>query len=369
MNRQLSVYLDLLRFLAALLVFISHASGFTGGILWQLGGLAHEAVVFFFILSGFVIAYVVFEKQESAFEYSVNRMARIYSVALPALIITVVLFYISQNINGEVYTAITDRLSNPIRMLFSALFFLNQSWVDTTVFSNLPYWSLSYEVLYYIFFGVLLFVKGKKKFLLAILVMIIMGPSILLYLPIWLMGVACFIAINRTTLSRLSSWLLYIVSVLGVAVFSIGFIQEDINGGVRDILGNSVYEWLLPPANKFVNDYVLAIFITMHIFASYHLGERYTIINKFLEVRIRSLSSHTFSLYLYHMPILYFMLSLAHYRTQPVMNFILSWIIVPVLIWKISSFTENRKVYYQKYFAKIINSTIGKARRFANQSH
>ena len=64
MNKQLSIYLDLLRFLAAVFVFISHASTFSGGWLWQIAKLGHEAVVFFFILSGFVIAFVCFEKKK-----------------------------------------------------------------------------------------------------------------------------------------------------------------------------------------------------------------------------------------------------------------------------------------------------------------
>ena len=57
-----SVYLDALRFLAAALVFVVHAnySQVTGGmpVLWRFAGLGNDAVMVFFVLSGFVIAYV-----------------------------------------------------------------------------------------------------------------------------------------------------------------------------------------------------------------------------------------------------------------------------------------------------------------------
>lgn len=60
MNRTVSLYLDLVRFTAAIAVFISHISGqrFTGGLLWQSEPYGDEAVDVFVVLSGFVIAYV-----------------------------------------------------------------------------------------------------------------------------------------------------------------------------------------------------------------------------------------------------------------------------------------------------------------------
>src|SRR5579871_4979281 len=52
-----SLYLDLVRALAAFTVFMGHASGqfFTAGLLWQTGLYDQTAVMVFFVLSGFVI--------------------------------------------------------------------------------------------------------------------------------------------------------------------------------------------------------------------------------------------------------------------------------------------------------------------------
>ena len=54
MSGTLSIYLDIVRFAAALVVFLGHAadSRFTGGFLWQFNLINQEAVTIFFVLSG-----------------------------------------------------------------------------------------------------------------------------------------------------------------------------------------------------------------------------------------------------------------------------------------------------------------------------
>lgn len=59
-------------------------AGCSGG----LGGYPGEAVAVFFVLSGYFISYVISSAKENAEQYVVARMARIYSVAIPALVIT-----------------------------------------------------------------------------------------------------------------------------------------------------------------------------------------------------------------------------------------------------------------------------------------
>ena len=95
MHRNLSIYLDLVRFLAALMVFVVHANyeRFTGGLplLWHFKDLGNDAVMVFFVLSGFVIAYVAAHKERTIEEYAASRFARLYSVVVPALILTMLL--------------------------------------------------------------------------------------------------------------------------------------------------------------------------------------------------------------------------------------------------------------------------------------
>jgi peptidoglycan/LPS O-acetylase OafA/YrhL len=87
MSRAFSLYLDAVRFTAAMLVLLYHASVIhkTGTIITSLG---HEGVVIFFVLSGFVIAYVADTRKQDFRGFMVDRGARIYSVAIfPAFIL------------------------------------------------------------------------------------------------------------------------------------------------------------------------------------------------------------------------------------------------------------------------------------------
>jgi peptidoglycan/LPS O-acetylase OafA/YrhL len=108
MSPALSVYLDLIRFTAAFVVFLGHVSGerFTGGLrgFWHLGRFADNAVIAFFVLSGFVIAYVAENRERTPQAYAVSRLARIYSVALPALIATFLLDAMGRAIDPSAYS-------------------------------------------------------------------------------------------------------------------------------------------------------------------------------------------------------------------------------------------------------------------------
>lgn len=355
MNKQFSIYLDLIRFIAAMLVFASHVPGHAGGYLWQLSGFGHEAVVVFFVLSGFVISYVVFDKNETAEKYVLSRLTRIYSVAVPAVVMTLVLFYLGEQINPDTFTSLNERLKEPVWTTFSAILFLNQSWVAYPMFSNLPYWSLGYEVLYYVFFGILIYAKGIKKIIMLLIIVLIMGPSIFLYLPIWLAGVFCFKSLKKHTPSIKTSMFLYILSIAGILLFSFEEIQQVINHFSHDIVGANFISLLLEPAYLFLSDYVLTIFATLHIFSSYHLIKNYTVFNEKFESLIRKLSSHTFSLYLYHMPILYFISAVIPFKYFPFTNFITSWVFVPLFIFYISRYTESKKEVYRSYFQSAFN--------------
>ena len=61
MHKGFSLYLDVVRLGAAMLVLLHHysmKSEFSGGWLWQFRGFGGAAVIVFFVLSGLVIAYV-----------------------------------------------------------------------------------------------------------------------------------------------------------------------------------------------------------------------------------------------------------------------------------------------------------------------
>ncbi len=79
MTIALSLYLDALRFVAAFTVFVPHYGDarYSGGLLWQMQPYGHTAVLVLFVLSGFVIAWVIETREPTLEEYGLSRAALI----------------------------------------------------------------------------------------------------------------------------------------------------------------------------------------------------------------------------------------------------------------------------------------------------
>lgn len=89
MDKTYSTLLDLSRFTAAFLVFIYHAEYiFKDSRLSILASFGHDSVIFFFLLSGFVIGFVSESKEDTLKKYAIARLARLYSVALPSILLS-----------------------------------------------------------------------------------------------------------------------------------------------------------------------------------------------------------------------------------------------------------------------------------------
>jgi peptidoglycan/LPS O-acetylase OafA/YrhL len=93
-------YLDLARGLAALLVAMGHLRGFVfvdfptlehPGLVWSVfyfaTGFGHQAVMAFFVLSGFLVGGTVVSRTEAGqwswSDYAITRMTRLWIVLLP----------------------------------------------------------------------------------------------------------------------------------------------------------------------------------------------------------------------------------------------------------------------------------------------
>ena len=172
MGREVSAFLDLVRLLAAIAVFLSHASwqDHTGGVLWQLGTIGREAVDVFFVLSGFVIGHAA--QGRTLRDYMLSRLARVYSVALPAVVLTFVL----DGIGRSVLPALSHG-------------FCNIWGAEVSPGSDIPYWSLGFEAWYYLAFGLLVFLPRRWGWVGAVGAMVVAGPGIAVLFPLWLLGV------------------------------------------------------------------------------------------------------------------------------------------------------------------------------------
>jgi hypothetical protein len=226
MSKSQSAYLDLLRIVAALTVLLSHVSrtNLSGGFLWQVQAAGHDGVIVFFVLSGYVISYVADSRERHGADFAMSRLTRLYSVVLPALVLTYVADRVGMAYAPELYRAAHH--SDPLLRIASAGLFLSQSWhFDIELFSNTAYWSLPFEFWYYVLFGVFVFIPGKMRYAALAVAAAIAGPKILLLLPVWLLGVASYRA-RTLPLSQTAAWLLFVLS----AAATVAMIFADMSG-------------------------------------------------------------------------------------------------------------------------------------------
>lgn len=89
MNPTFSIYLEIARVIATLIVFLAHGSIFYQHLYEQneVLRLGRDGVIIFFVLSGFVITWCANERDKSLTDFAINRASRIYSVAIPGIIL------------------------------------------------------------------------------------------------------------------------------------------------------------------------------------------------------------------------------------------------------------------------------------------
>lgn len=288
MERGFSASLDLLRFTAALTVFYEHLTNiWLGG--WQEGRLAvaHSAVVVFFVLSGCVISWSAKREPDGA-HFLISRATRIYSVAVPALVLT----YLLDVSTGH----ITYQHLQPWKYVPFFLSFTTDFWfLGENAFSNIPWWSLCYEVWYYIVFGLAFFGRGRWRWFAIAAALALMGPRLWLLFPIWLMGAA----IHKAPPMRHARPVLLACLAAVVAIKATG-LEGTLNDAMNAALGGFAQAHLRF-SKYFAGDYVFATVTTLAIWA---LRDAHFTFSARSQRFAAAIASVTFSLYLVHYPLL-----------------------------------------------------------------
>ena len=227
MTRKQSAYLDLLRVLAAFTVLLGHVAlrRFSGDGYadFQSHAFASDAVAVFFVLSGFIMAYVTSERNRGAADYAFSRASRIFSVAVPALLLTLVADSIGMVRATEFYAEHVGATGGtPAETALRALTFSTHWWQsDMAPGSNSPWWSLSYEVSYYVLFGMFVFLRGWVRWVAIVAGLAVVGLNTLLLMPAFLMGVGLFKAVSRPDADTAAQKRSVVGAVVPVAVYAV----------------------------------------------------------------------------------------------------------------------------------------------------
>lgn len=357
MHRTESLYLDLVRVCAALLVVSYHAHYYTPGIL-PFTDFGHDAVVIFFVLSGYVIAFVTGTRERTLTRYAVSRLSRLMSVVVPALILTVIADAIGRGTDGA---AIYDSLHGypgdwPVIRVLSALTFTAELWfISIITLSNNAFWSLSFEFWYYVIYACWVFVPGRARYAATAIACLIVGPKILLLFPLWLMGVWLY----RTSFGRdwkpLPALLVFVGSLALYLVLKDRGVLQALTQAVWDIIGPRAVHYL-PYARFFPGDYVIGLCIVAN-FAALRALAPHVSVPLLVDRAIRLAAGYTFSIYLYHYPLLLFWGAVLWHRVPDGLLSLCAVTMTFVVIIALGSVTEWRKEPVRRWFTWLAERT------------
>ncbi|MDC0434626.1 acyltransferase [bacterium] len=295
-------WLDLIRFLAALVVVLGHVKAATFVEFFDLiesdksfiiaaafgfARLGHEAVLLFFVMSGFLVGGRAIERMIKGsfrpYDYAIDRIVRIMLPLVPALILTMII------------RLIIDGNFDPLHLVGN-LFSL-QGIVVPPFGENIPLWSLSYEVWFY-FLAFIVGVAFKNGVLSTsiqvslITVFLVFSVLNATYLFCWLVGAMAFL-----TLPDHFKWTTFIFSCV-LCLLSIFAIQV----GVTDLPESLLYiEHLAPSPN--ISRLLFSLSVALLLQQLIRIEPKGQALIK-LEAAGTVLALSSYTLYLTHLPII-----------------------------------------------------------------
>lgn len=271
-----------------------------------------EAVIVFFVLSGFLVGGLACGKvvtgRFNAPDYAVDRVSRLFVAFLPALVLTVVLDYAgSQYFAGSGFWNHTQAMiqskvnSPPFETLATpATFFCNlgmlQNFYCQPYGSNTPLWTISAEFWFYAVFGLVLFALLTRHKALRILgycasaaIFIGLGWKFPPLLGLWLIGLAAAY-VPQNPLLRPG-----VAMAVFIAVLVVVRVKQDVTDSS---------ELLRTTKNYLVALSFMWLLLSMRT-SELKLLTRLGAFNRFL-------ADFSYSLYLIHFPLMLFLLAALH---------------------------------------------------------
>jgi peptidoglycan/LPS O-acetylase OafA/YrhL len=250
LSKHFSTSLNCCRWIAALLVVFQHVrhilfpeygelahKNALMAAFYFITGLGSEAVIVFFVISGFLVGGGALRKfldgRYDARDYALHRFSRIYIVLVPALLVGCALDFLGMTYFNQslIYTGppraplmetVAQTLNLPV--LFGNLANLQNLYVPV-VGSNGPLWSLAYEWWYYCIFWAFLGLIWRASSLTArvlygiglVLMLVLLPGKLLLWFSLWLLGLGLgWASTSRLRVPPLAGLALFVLTLAAV---------------------------------------------------------------------------------------------------------------------------------------------------------
>ena len=339
-TRPLSICLDLVRFTAALVVLVCHAaqSKLYSGWFPDIPLAQHYAVVVFFVLSGLVIATSAQHRRLTFTQYAIARAARILPVSISALAFATLAFVIVTSLGGSaMHTDTYGDLS--WRGVLLPLVFLSESTWGAGPVWNPPYWSLCYEVWYYALFGAAVYLRGPRRIMALVAATLLAGPRVLLLMPIWLVGVVLALTPQARRNSPWTGALLVIAGLAG-AWFHTAWVMPGLHL-IKSL--TAPFEMQLSFSRFALSDLLLGLAVAATFAGLRPLCNRWPQPWLALERPARTVAGFSFTLYLFHWPLLLLAKTVGLVAGRSGPGFAIEIIAIVAITYLISLGTERQR--------------------------
>ena len=259
-------------------------------------GFGHQAVVLFFLLSGWLVGGSLLNKiaKPNAIKiYAIDRVTRLWIVLIPTFLAIILFAILTKSVNPY---EIDYSLANE----YSAFSFLGnlvglQTGLKTTTIlifgGNYPLWSLANETWYYITFPLILSLFTAKHIATKIvsvislsLIAYFLTYSVILYFSLWLLGVA----FSRIKIDATNSF-----RIILFIIFCILEIFYRMQGSINDLV-----------PEYFVQHFIYSIiFLILLSSMQYKISPYFYLINP-VKIIGKFFSEFSFTLYVLHVPII-----------------------------------------------------------------
>ena len=304
-SRTFSLYLDLFRIVAALIVVGAHATmpAISGNrYVFPFG---EDAVQAFFVLSGFVIASVVDRREASFRAFAVARLSRLWSVLIPALLIGPLLVHLAFHFwhEGFLVQYQANIFSSEVLRSIATALFSNEIWfISLTPEFNIPLWSIGFEAWYYAIFAIYTFGSKRFRWIGIGFAAAIAGPQILLLMPAWILGAFLYHYRNRISLTKPGALAAFVGGPALVLVGHAMHVAPFLQGLYLPLLGRNFVFGGIFFARDFIWQNIVGVALAIHLAGGIVLlkGER-QVRTRWASV-IRWAAGLSYSVYLLHFP-------------------------------------------------------------------
>jgi len=369
-----SAHLDLIRAAAAWAVMWGHLRGLFFvdfpqvarhsvwlGSIYFLTGFGHQAVMVFFVLSGFFISSAILKRHATRSwswrDYAIDRSSRLYVVLIPGLMLGLLWDEL-----GSHRFAATGLYTHPLMNLgyaaaregltlkdFAGNILFLQTILCRTFGSNAPLWSLANEFWYYVLFPVALsavLAWANKRWrsatllaIFAIAVAVFVGINILIGFLVWMAGCAVALVYSRFKLGA-RGWS---IAYLAASLIALATCLTSARIGTPARLGGDIVVGVV---------FAVVLFGVLQIdFRAQH--SRYLRFTHWC-------AGFSYSLYVLHFPLLLFLRAwlAPTQRWQPDLSHVsrgaLIGAVVLAFAWAVSLVTENQTSVVRNWAKKAI---------------